>query len=66
MRDLKKDPNQAPKQDQLNNTSTLEHAREFDDSLKKRRSAGRAGTVTSSPVSGTSALAFLATIDSDR
>jgi ribonucleoside-diphosphate reductase alpha chain len=60
MRDLKKDPNQAPKQDQLNNTSTLEHAREFDDSLKKRRSAGRAGTVTSSPVSGTSALAFLA------
>lgn len=52
----KSDPTREP----LHKNATLEHAREFDDSLKKRRSAGRAGTVTSSPVSGTSALAFLA------
>ncbi|MFA7336380.1 MAG: adenosylcobalamin-dependent ribonucleoside-diphosphate reductase [Candidatus Obscuribacterales bacterium] len=58
--DPTRDSKKESQKDLLNNTSTLEHAREFDDSLKKRRSAGRAGTVTSSPVSGTSALAFLA------
>ncbi|CAN5345523.1 vitamin B12-dependent ribonucleotide reductase [soil metagenome] len=48
------------KSDPLNKNNTLEHTREFDDSLKKRRSAGRAGTVTSPPVNGTSALALVA------
>jgi ribonucleoside-diphosphate reductase alpha chain len=49
-----------PTKDSSNKSSTLEHAREFDDSLKKRRSAGRVGTVTSPRIKGTSALAFVA------
>ncbi len=48
------------KSDPLNKTTALEHAREFDDSLKKRRSAGRAGTVTSPRVKGNLALSVVA------
>jgi len=48
------------KSDPLNKATALEHAREFDDSLKKRRSAGRAGTVTSPLVKGNLALSVVA------
>jgi len=61
----KTDPLKAESRDHLRDhlrdqsTAETQQAREFDDSLKKRRSAGRAGTVTSPRINGSLALAYL-------
>jgi ribonucleoside-diphosphate reductase alpha chain len=54
----KTDPLQAQKRVQTDAEQVLKAPEDFDDALKKRRFAGRAGTVTSSPFRGTSVLSL--------